>query len=258
MTFNIVRTNNQKSLLLEKKLLSLLKDHTFVNEKFEYLFVIGGDGFFLSIIQTYLNQPIKIIFINSGTLGFYSFSDKVEKKEIFNAISSKKFINLDVLEVLIDDKDKYYCINDFAFYNNHTTHFDLKVNNVFVESFFGNGFIVSTNFGSTARNKSVGGPIIFPNLSAMIFSEIESIQNRYNTSLHSSLVLNNNANLNIKVSNRNKNFGYFLIDGIEIKNNILKNNIKINMSKSLAKVLIDNSISAYAKKLKHSFIDKVV
>lgn len=258
MTFNIVSANNSKSNEYKNKLLSILKEHTLSNKDFEFLFVIGGDGFFLSIFQKYFDKNIKIIFINSGTLGFYSFSDKILKTEINKAINSKKFINLDILEVLVDQKDKYYCINDFSFNNNHTTNFLLKVNNVCVEKFFGNGFIVSTNLGSTARNKSIGGPIVFPNLSTMIFSEIESIQNRYNTSLRSSLVLHNSANIDIKVENRNKSFGYFLVDGIEIKNNIVKNNIKINMGTSIAKVLIDTSISSYAKKLKYAFIDKVV
>ncbi len=257
MTFNIVSAPNNKSDVLRKKILNILKDHKFSEDNFEILFIIGGDGFFLSTIQKYLHNKIKIIFINSGTLGFYSFSNFIDKKSIFYAINNDRFINLDLLEVTIDDQNKYFCVNDFAFNNNHTTNFQLKINNVYVQKFFANGFNVSTNLGSTARNKSIGAPIVFPNLSAMIFSEVESIQNRYNTSLQSPLVLNNKTILNIKIENRTKSFGSFLIDGYEINNNNIKNNIKIKMCTSNAKVLIDTSVSGYAKMLRYAFIDKV-
>lgn len=258
MIFNILSANNNKSKETEKKLISLLKDYEMSMNNFDTLFVIGGDGFFLSVMQKMFMKDVKIIFINSGTLGFYSILNykDLDQTNLKEVTKNGSYISLDMLEVVINNKKKYYCVNDFSFSNNHTTNFELTVNDVHVENFFGNGFLVSTNAGSTARNKSIGGPIIFPNLSVMIFSEIESIQNRYNNSLKSPIVLNSTAILNINIKNRNKNKGCFLVDGIEINNNIIENNIKINMLKTKAKVLIKNSISDYAKKLKYAFIDK--
>ncbi len=255
MKFNIVNTPNETSKKIKDQLLEMLVQHQLVKNDFEYLFIVGGDGFFLAEFQKVLHNDIKVIFINSGTLGFYAFSKDLDRLSIDDILNDKNYLSLDILKVDTND-ETYYCVNDFAFHNNHTTHFTLDVNGVMVENFFGNGFLVSTNFGSTARNKSLGGPIVFPDVHAMIFNEVEAIQNKYNTSLDSSLVLHKNAYLDILVNNRTKNNGCFLCDGKEINNKKDKIHIKINMNESKAKVLISAHIEDYAKKLNYAFIEK--
>ncbi len=255
MNYNIISNNKQDTLKIENEIKKVMKSHTFDAKQYEVLFILGGDGFFLSEFQKVHDQNIKAVFINTGTLGFYAFAKDLKnfKESILN--DATKFINLDLLKINIANKT-YYAANDIAFYNNHTTCFDVKVNDVFVEKFFGNGFLISTNFGSTARNKSLGGPIVFPDMHAMIFNEVEPIQNKYNTSLESSLVINKDAIIDVTINNRTKNNGVFLCDGYEINNHNNKIDIKISMCLSKAQVLISQSIADYAKKLNYAFIEK--
>ena len=51
---------------------------------------------------------------------------------------------------------------------------DVYVNNEFVDSYFCDGFIVSTPTGSTAYSLSAGGPIVSPNVSAFVLTSINS------------------------------------------------------------------------------------
>ncbi len=255
MNYNIISNNNQASQTIENKIHKVMQNHTLNAQQFEILFILGGDGFFLNEFQKVHNLDIKVIFINTGTLGFYAFGREFNEEHLNLLNDESKFIHLDMLQAEIDNH-LYFATNDFAFSNNHTTCFDVKVNDVFVESFFGNGFLVSTNFGSTARNKSLGGPIVFPDMHAMIFNEVEPIQNKYHTSLESALVINHDATIEVSVVNRTKNNGVFLCDGREINNHNNKIDIKIRMCLSKAKVLISQSIAAYAKKLNYALIEK--
>lgn len=253
--YYILHSNSSSSKKICDYLLTTLKNNEFSKEKFEYLFIIGGDGFFLSSLKPFLNSYIKVIFINAGTLGFYASINDIKKLKVDQIINNKNYHELNLLNVKIDKK-QYYCINDFSFHNNHTTDIEIKINNKYLEKLFGNGFLVATNYGSTGRNKSLNGPIIFPDVNAMVFSEVESIQNKFNTSLMSPLVLNSKTLIEADIINRNKSNGWFLIDGKEVINNNKKICIKISMSKSKAKIMLCSSIEDYINKLQYAFIDK--
>lgn len=255
MKYNIISYKNSKSEVIEKELKNKLFEHDLNEEKYEFLFIIGGDGFFLRTLNCFFKKDIKVIFINSGRLGFYSYSNGLKDFNLNEILLNDNYINLDCLEVKINNEIKY-CFNDFSFHSNYTAQSKLFIDKIYVEEMHGNGFLVSTPLGSTARNKSLGGAIIFPNLDVLTFIEVESIQNKFFSSLRSPLILSNKNTIDIEVNSRNSNNTWFLYDGVEIINNNINNNITINSIKTNVKVLLKYSINDYVKKLNNSFIEK--
>ena len=56
----------------------------------QYIFSLGGDGTFLYTFNHFYNQAIKLIGINTGTLGFYTFFSFTRK--LFSSLYFKSRI----------------------------------------------------------------------------------------------------------------------------------------------------------------------
>jgi NAD+ kinase len=73
--------------------------------------------------------------------------------------------------------DLNYGLNDLTIYRNNTTSLivvHLYVDDCFVNSYWGDGLIVSTPTGSTAYSLSVGGPILTPGSQNFVIAPIAS------------------------------------------------------------------------------------
>ena len=69
----IISNKSEKTRLLKKNLYRLINKYDFIidNKRPELIIAIGGDGTFLkSLKETYYNQNLYYIGINTGTLGF--------------------------------------------------------------------------------------------------------------------------------------------------------------------------------------------
>ncbi|MGL4952044.1 MAG: NAD(+)/NADH kinase [Mycoplasma sp.] len=241
--------NNNKSIYesLKDKLSNWEED----NVNFEYLFIIGGDGSFLKSVNPLLMNPnIKVVLINSGNLGFYSYTESVDHFELDEVLNDQNYVNLDVLEVSYNG-DKYFSINDFSYYSNYTSEIKTYINDVLLQSIHGNGMLVATPFGSTARNKSLGGAIIMPNSKSLSIIEIEAINNRTYKSLNSPVVVNNNSIIKFETSNYRDAF--LLFDGRELKVSEDTSIIEIRNTISKLKVLIRTDDHNWINKLNYAF-----
>jgi NAD+ kinase len=70
-----------------------------------------------------------------------------------------------------------------------------------LETFRGDGLIVSSPSGSTAYNKAVDGAIVHPSIEAIQLSEIASINNQAYRTINSSLVLPKHHEVELIVMN---------------------------------------------------------
>ncbi len=252
MKYSILTNEKNKiNQTYKQELIKKLVNHQYVQKNFEYLFIIGGDGSFLSYINDYIDKKIKVIFINSGKLGFYSYIDKPSKileNEIFD---EKNFINLDVLNVKYKNK-KYKCINDFSYHSNYTATIKTYFNGHNLQTFNGNGILIATPLGSTARNKSLRGPILLPNTNVLSMIEVEPINNKYYSSLNSPIVFNNDTKIKIECLNYNK--WWLLLDGRQYEFKDAKSEIYVEHSKSKCLVLIKINNFDWIRKLNYAFI----
>ncbi len=165
----------------------------------EIVISVGGDGTLLSAFHHYqdISDKIRMVGIHTGHLGFYTDWRDYEVKQLVDSLEHDN--GQSVTYPLLDIKVNYSgsSPSDYGLALNESTIkqisgsmvADVYIKNQFFESFRGDGLCVSTPSGSTAYNKSVGGAIINPSLSAIQIAEISSINNRVFRTLGSPLII---------------------------------------------------------------------
>ncbi len=182
------------------------------NIKLEYdeknpdiVITVGGDGTFLRAVHNYIDNVDNIIFfgIKTGHLGFYSNYTKENIKDLYDRINNNTFeIEYHDLVKWEYDNMEGYSLNEITILNPTATQIvDVYVDKEKFETVRGTGLCISTTNGSTAYNKSLGGPVVDPKLECIILSEIASINSNAYRSLDSSLVLSNNHKLELDFKN---------------------------------------------------------
>ena len=143
----------------------------------DLVITIGGDGNLLNAARHLSLHNVPVLGINRGQLGFLTdiSPDAVEPmlKAIFAGEyqESKCFL----IEGEIKRDGKRVChgnaLNDIVLFPGDIAQmieFELHINSTFVYSQRSDGLIISTPTGSTAYALSAGGPIIQPNLNALV------------------------------------------------------------------------------------------
>jgi len=155
-------------------------------KKSDFLVSIGGDGTLISLARRcYLyNKPI--LGINAGRLGFLtdipldemeSFIDKIVKNEyridkrmfLEVELQGKENKNLVAFNDIVLIRPSIEGMVDIDAYASSKT---AKMEQKHINSYYGDGLIISTPTGSTAYNLSAGGPIVFPFTEALILTPI--------------------------------------------------------------------------------------
>lgn len=159
----------------------------------DVVIVVGGDGTLLRAIHEYITVlgDIKFVGIHQGSLGFACGYDLNEIDELFTHLSSNLCTELELPLIEANfENDTIYAVNEIRIENPfHTLISDVLIDGELLEKFRGNGLVVSTSFGSSGYNKSLGGAVIPPNLKLMELQGIAPINNRVFQSLNSPLIL---------------------------------------------------------------------
>src|ERR1700761_1547160 len=158
----------------------VLKDEKFLRKNIDALITLGGDGTLLDMVTLIHDSGTPIIGINFGRLGFLASVNKNDIAAAIYAVVNKEF-TLDSRELLeIDSEEKVFGDDNFAL-NDITIHkrddaamitMHAFLNDGFLNSYWGDGIIISTSTGSTAYSLSCGGPIIFPQSNSIVVTPI--------------------------------------------------------------------------------------
>ena len=135
-------------------------------------FVIGGDGTLLRAARFYSDSGIPVLGINVGRLGFLA---QAGVDDIYGVIESVKDGRYYVEERIMLHSGEYIALNDFVIKGcnpSRTSKFFLEINGKFVCDYIADGIILSTPTGSTAYGLSAGGPVLHPNLDAIVIVPI--------------------------------------------------------------------------------------
>lgn len=164
----------------------------------DIVFTIGGDGTVLHAVHHYLYliETVKFIGIHTGHLGYYTDWLPTELDDLITFIhqDAQKISEYPLLSIKLcyDERDchQLYAFNEMTILNAfRTQHFNVTIGDLFFESFRGTGLCLSTPTGSTAYNKSLGGAILYPSLSAFQMTEIGSINNNVYRTIGSPLII---------------------------------------------------------------------
>ncbi|CAM3857111.1 NAD kinase [Alkalicoccus chagannorensis] len=164
----------------------------------------GGDGTFLQALQkTRFREDALYIGINDGEFGFYTdFStENTERLELAMQSDLVEVLRYPTLEVTIDGEKTFHVLNEVSLRSNIIKTFviDVFVDDLYFETFRGDGLLVSTPTGSTAYNKSLGGAIVDPKLPSMQLTEMASVNNNQYRTLGSPMVLSKQRELKLKI-----------------------------------------------------------
>lgn len=152
-----------------------------VFEDSDFIICVGGDGTFLKAARQAFLLKKPVLGINKGTVGFLA---EVETRDIAWAIDRLSDGAYDVqprmvLEVEVIRKGEKvfrdFAINDAVVSRmalSRILRLKVMLDDTYVESFPGDGIIISTPTGSTGYSLSAGGPIVQTDMRLMILSPI--------------------------------------------------------------------------------------
>lgn len=134
-------------------------------ESADVLVALGGDGFLLHALHTYMDAARPIYGMNRGTVGFlmnpYAIEDLPARIE---AAQVDTLYPLRMKTHTVDgQEEEALAFNEVSLirYSGQSANIEVKVNGrVGIEKLMCDGLLVSTPAGSTAYNFSAGGPII--------------------------------------------------------------------------------------------------
>ncbi|MDP1615658.1 MAG: NAD(+) kinase, partial [Methylococcales bacterium] len=190
-----------------------------MGETNDLIIVVGGDGSLLSAARMAIKVNTPVIGINRGRLGFLTDILPQDIETHLSAVLEGRYAEEQrfLLQTRIFDEEKTYfegdALNDVVLGRGSETHlieFDVYVNQQLVSHFRSDGMILSTPTGSTAYALSAGGPIMHPQLNAIVLVPM------FSHSLSSRpLVVDGEANIELHISQFNETELRISCDGHE-------------------------------------------
>lgn len=155
------------------------------NQKIDFMISIGGDGTILRLAHKYEDLDAPILGINLGHLGFMA---DVPLSDIYPSLQDLLNGAYKIHERLVihgesPRKDSCFAVNDIVVHrgkNPSLVEIAIHVDGAYLNTFEADGIIISTPNGSTAYSLAAGGPILSPDLEAIVITPISphTISNR--------------------------------------------------------------------------------
>ncbi len=175
----------------------------------DLLLSIGGDGTLLGTILLVKDSGIPVLGVNMGKLGFLS---SVSKEEVLNGIDEilsgrykldqRSLLKVDTINNPFGDLN--IALNDLMIFKRAPTSMitvQTWVNDEYLNSYWGDGLIISTPTGSTGYSMSCGGPIILPGSDNFVITPIAT----HNLTVRP-MVIPDGSIIRIKVEGRDTRF----------------------------------------------------
>jgi NAD+ kinase len=158
-----------------------LEEETTIPDTVDWVVVLGGDGTLLGAARKVGRYGLPIWGINLGGLGFLTESPlKMLYKDMEKLIAGEMAVETRLMlqaRVLRGNEEEcsFSVLNDVVINKGALARIiDLRVSidGRFLTTFRADGLIISSPTGSTGYNLSAGGPILYPNLEALIVTPI--------------------------------------------------------------------------------------
>ena len=190
--------------------------------KADYVISLGGDGTMLETLEYVRKSGIPVLGVNTGRLGFLATVFKEDFEKAIQLLIKEKF-TLDKRELIELDKttcfnEVNYALNEFTIHKKESSamiNIETFVDDIYLNSYFADGLIVSTPTGSTAYSLSCGGPIMVPDSDNFIITPIAP----HNLNVRP-IVISNNKTLSFRVSSRSDTFNVSLDSRSKTINNL--------------------------------------
>lgn len=175
---------------------------------FQCILVLGGDGTLLNAATAVSHVDILLFGVNMGTVGFLTEGEPSDRKELVDRLRADNFTiqeRMMLRGTLVRQGGavmRKRALNDIVISRagfSRLIGLDVYVNGSLLNSYEGDGIIISTPTGSTGYNLSAGGPIVDPTAELMVITPIcpHSLTSK-------SIVLPRSAQVSIVVTKKRK------------------------------------------------------
>jgi len=155
-------------------------DASILSDRPDLVLSVGGDGTFLETVLKVKALGIPVAGVNTGRMGFLA---NIPGDEIGNSIDQLcrndfEIVERSMIEIAkpanIFDGETGEALNEITIQKANLSMIAIHVyvDEVFLNTYWADGLIISTATGSTAYNLSVGGPILSPGDESIIISPI--------------------------------------------------------------------------------------
>ncbi len=155
----------------------------------DLLVVLGGDGAILAAARRLHGNPVPVLGINFGKLGFLAALEARELDLAVNAILERRYrvsrrMRLAATVRHADGREEgpLVALNDAVVerWDPRSLEVRLEVDGAVATTYRGDGVIVATPTGSTAHSLAAGGPIVEPEMEALVVAPMcaHSVSNR--------------------------------------------------------------------------------
>ncbi|MGE0631474.1 MAG: NAD(+)/NADH kinase [Pseudobdellovibrionaceae bacterium] len=196
--------------------------------------VLGGDGTYLQAVRLLEGAPIPILGVNLGSLGFLT---QTREQDLYvnleQALNNKMELrSRSMLEVKLKRKNKVIdtslALNDVVIERGAASH--LMNVAIYSEKFLvceikADGFIIASPTGSTAYTLAAGGPVLHPEVNALVVTPIapHSLTTR-------PMIFPDHQLLSFKINSRTQGSRY-VVDGKSLQDLVPDDEIVITRAK---------------------------
>jgi len=158
----------------------LFSKYNEVKGNVDIMLSIGGDGTFLETVNVIRDSEIPVLGINTGRLGFLASTSKDNIKAALQDIYDGRYrLQTRSLLTLVTDQglfgEENFALNELTVHKKETSSMitiHTYIGDLYLNSYWADGLIVSTPTGSTAYSLSCGGPIMVPGAKDYVITPI--------------------------------------------------------------------------------------
>ena len=172
--------NQVSHALQDASTFNTFKDSEDLDDTFDCLVSLGGDGTLLDTVTLVRDKNIPVLGINFGRLGFLASLGKENLDAVVQALATRSYvvdqrtlIHMDANIPLFGDTP--YGLNEFAIHKRDTSSM-IKIhtylNGEFLNTYWADGLIVATPTGSTGYSLSCNGPVVFPDSGSFVITPV--------------------------------------------------------------------------------------
>lgn len=232
------KKNNDKTTEVCNQIEKLLNKNniTLSTDDFDLGIAVGGDGSFLKMVkQANFNTNCLYVGINTGTLGFAQELNVEDVEKFINSLNKEELFyeEIGIEEIIIKTKKeekKVHALNEIVIRENQlkAVKLDVIIDNELLETFLGDGLLISTSFGSTAYNASLKGSIVYNSIKAHQITPISPLNNKHSHNLLNSVIIPSSSEI-IILPKKDHNDLFISVDGDnKLINNVEKITVRNN------------------------------
>ena len=208
---------------------------------------IGGDGTLLHAARNVAARDVPLVGINRGRLGFLTDVSPEHMLDALDAILAGDYLDERrlMLAASLDHSTSgaLFALNDIVLQKGDTGRlldFTTEVDDTYVNTHRGDGLIVATPTGSTAYALSCGGPIIQPNVDALVMVPIcpHTLSDR-------PLVLPSSSTIRITLDNAGGSDAHVVCDGEPLARIAPADTLTISLAKQAVTLLHPRDYNYY-------------